>query len=198
VRNSGEGAERIEADATLIARARHDRAAFGELYRFYVRRVYAFCRAHSRTREEAEDLTAQTFERALAAIGRYEERARFSSWLLRIAANAAIDRGRRGGGHETPLDEEFMSGDGEVRAGQEGGARWVEDWEQSTWVGAHVATLSEDQRRVVRLRFYEDRGFADVAAEMGRGEGAVKQLAQRALKALRARMDEEAADDVRR
>jgi len=198
VQGVGEGAGRGEADSALIARARHDRAAFGELYRVYVRRVYAFCRAHSRTGEEAEDLTAQTFERALAAIGRYEDRGgRFSSWLLRIAANAAVDRARRSG-HEKPMNEEVMAEDGAARPTQEGTARWVEDWEQSTWVKAHMATLPEDQRRVVRLRFYDDRSFGDVATEMGRSEGAVKQLAQRALKALRARMDEEAADDVRR
>jgi len=200
VQGGGARVELAEADNALIARARHDRAAFAELYRFYVRRVYAFCRAHSRTQEEAEDLTAQTFERALAAIGRYEDRgSRFSSWLLRIAANAAVDRARRGG-HDAPLDEETMAQDGEARQGQRqaGTARWVEDWEQATWIKAHVATLPEDQRRVVRLRFYEDRSFGDVATEMGRSEGAVKQLAQRALKALRARIDEEAVDDVRR
>ncbi len=193
----GEGAGRIEGDPALIARARHDRVAFGEIYRVYVRRVYAFCRAHSRTREEAEDLTAQTFERALAAIGRYEDRGgRFSSWLLRIAANAAVDRARRGG-HDTPLDEEVIAEDGAARPVQEGTARWVEDWEQSTWVKVHLATLPEDQQRVVRLRFYDDHSFGDVATEMGRSEGAVKQLTQRALKALRVRMDEEAVDDVR-
>ncbi len=193
----GEGSERSEADAALIVQARHDRAAFGEIYRFYVRRVYAFCRAHSGSREEAEDLTAQTFERALAAIGRYEDRGgRFSSWLLRIAANAAVDRARRGR-HDEPLGDDSLSEKGALRSGHGGTTRWVEEWEQSIWIKAHVATLPKDQRRVVGLRFYEDRGFGDVATEMGRSEGAVKQLAQRALKALRARMDEEAVDDVR-
>jgi len=177
------GQARVEADLDLIACARHDRAAFGELYYLYAHRVYVFCRAHSRTQEEAEDLTAQTFERALAAIERYEDRrGRLSSWLLRIAANAAVDRARRGG-HETPFAEESVAN------GEASVIGWVEEWEQAAWVRGHVATLPEDQRRVVRLRFFEDRSFAQVASAMERSEGAVKQLAQRALKALRERMD---------
>jgi len=92
----GAGARR-EAEPELIARARSDRGAFAALYDLYVGRIYAFCAVHSRTREEAEDLTAQTFERALNAIARYETRgAPMSSWLFRIAANLITDRGRRG------------------------------------------------------------------------------------------------------
>ena len=81
---------RSEAEPALIAQARHDRAAFAALYDLYVTRVYAFCAVHSTSREDAEDLTAQTFERALHAISHYEERGQpFSAWLLRIAAHAA-------------------------------------------------------------------------------------------------------------
>jgi RNA polymerase sigma-70 factor (ECF subfamily) len=59
----------------------------------------------------------------------------------------------------------------------------------------HVAALPADQREVVRLRFYEDQRFADVARRMGRSEGAVKQLLRRALRALRLQLREEADED---
>lgn len=177
---------RREASPELIAHARHDRAAFGELYDQYVPRVYAFCRHYSDTREEAEDLTARTFERALGAIGRYEDRGLpFSSWLLRIAANLAIDRARAT--HPSlPLREEIsrLEDDGQLR-----------EWEESYWLRLHVAALPEDQREVVRLRFFEDRRFADVAREMGRSEGAVKQLLRRALKALHRQIEGEGPAD---
>ena len=65
---------RSEAEPALIAQARHDRAAFAALYDLYATRVYALCAVHSTSREDAEDLTAQTFERALHAISHYEER----------------------------------------------------------------------------------------------------------------------------
>src|SRR5690348_18394641 len=86
---------RPEATPELIAQAQANRAAVAALYDLYVARVYAFCAVHSTSREEAEDLTAQTFVQALAAIARYEERGQpFSAWLLRIAANAAANRAR--------------------------------------------------------------------------------------------------------
>ncbi len=192
---------REEAGAELIARARHDRAAFGELYDLYLRRVYAFCLAHSPGREEAEDLTAQTFERALSAIGRYEDRgAPLSAWLLRIAANAAADRGRRAGSitivSATPAREDagpygYGAEPQLPEAEEESAENLVERWERAAWMRAHLATLPEDQQRAVRLRFYEDRALLDIATHMGRSEGAVKQLLQRALRALRVRMNEE-------
>ena len=176
---------RAEAAPGLVARARRDRAAFGELYDHYLLRVYAFCRLHSATREEAEDLTAETFERALRAIARYEERGMpFSAWLLRIAANAAADRARRAGRASNPDGVTAREAENQV-------ARW----EEALWMRGHVESLPRDQREVVRLRFYEDRSFLDVAAAMGRSEGAVKQLLRRALAALRLALQEEVAPD---
>ncbi len=192
----GEGGEssprRAEASPALVARARADRAAFGQLYDLYVRRVYAFCALRARSREEAEDLTAQTFERALRAIGRYEERgAPFSAWLLRIAAHVVADRARRA----EPLDTAAPLDDDDDGTAADAVPDWAEEWELATWLRGHLAALPEDQRRVVRLRYYEDRSFGDVAARMDRSENAVKQLLQRALAAVRARMHEEAVDD---
>ncbi len=188
----GEGSpRRAEASPALVAQARTDHAAFGQLYDLYVRRVYAFCALGGRSREEAEDLTAQTFERALRAIGRYEERgAPFSAWLLRIAAHVVADRAR----HAEPLDAAapLVDDDG---AAADAAPDWAEEWALATWLRGHLAALPEDQRRVVHLRYYDDRSFGDVAARMDRSENAVKQLLRRALAALRARVHEEAVDD---
>ncbi len=171
---------RHEAEPELIARARHDRAAFAALYDLYVARVYAFCAVHSATREEAEDLTAHTFVQALAAIGRYEERGQpFSAWLLRIAANAAVNRARH---PIVPLSEGMARAHDAAATMAES---WVAEWAQVEWIDACVAALPEDQQRVIHLRFYEDRSFEQIAALMGRSEGAVKQLLRRALAALR-------------
>jgi len=187
----GEGSpRRAEASPALVAQARTDRAAFGQLYDLYVRRVYAFCALGGRSREEAEDLTAQTFERALRAIDRYEERGvPFSAWLLRIAAHVVADRARRA----APLDDAPPLDDDDGAA--DGAPDWTEEWELATWLRGHLATLPEDQRRVVWLRYYEDRSFGDVAARMDRSENAVKQLLRRALAAVRAGIHEEAVGD---
>jgi RNA polymerase sigma-70 factor (ECF subfamily) len=175
-----------EAPPELIQRAIRDRAAFGELYDLYLGRVYAFCRKHSDTREDAEDLTVQTFEKALAAIGRYEERGQpFSAWLLRIAANTIIDTARRSRVVMIPQEEL-------VRLQSDS---FLQEWEEAYWLHMHISTLSPDQREAIRLRFFEDRPFAGVAQEMGRSEGAVKQLVRRALRALHLRITAEMEED---
>jgi RNA polymerase sigma-70 factor (ECF subfamily) len=177
----GQQSWRTEAPRELIERARHDRWAFGELYDHYLPRVFAFCRMRSSSREEAEDLTAETFERALAAIERFEVRGLpFSAWLLRIAANVTIDSARRG---------RAISGEAGVQLASD--TEQVEDWTHAWWLRGHVTSLPVDQREVVRLRFFEDQRFSEVAARMGRSEGAVKQLLRRALKALSAQIGNE-------
>ena len=172
----------VEALPELIARARHDRGAFGELYDLYLPRVYGFCRKYSRTREEAEDRTAETFERALAAIGQYEYRnVPFSRWLLRIARNVVLNHARRGD-RLVGLDDPSSLLDGDNH---------IDDWDEAHWLHLHIQTLPDDQQEVVRLRFYEDQPFREVATRMGRSEGAVKQLLRRALHGLHLQIERE-------
>ncbi len=80
----------------LVARARHDVEAFAELYRRHVDAVHAFALRRTGDRSRAEDVTAATFERALAGLRRYRWRdPGLRPWLLRIAANEIIDGARR-------------------------------------------------------------------------------------------------------
>jgi RNA polymerase sigma-70 factor (ECF subfamily) len=172
----------VEASPELIARARRDPAAFGELYDLYLPRVYGFCWKYSTTREQAEDLTAETFERALAAIGGYEDReVPFSRWLLRIARNLVVSQARRAG------QLTFLREHPELTVDE----RALDDWEEAHWLRGYVDSLSPDHREVVRLRFYEDQPFREVAVKMGRSEGAVKQLLRRALRSLHLEMQGE-------
>lgn len=185
------GQGRPEAGADLIARARHDRAAFAELYDLYVRRVYAFCLVRSQTHEEAEDLTAQTFERALGAIRTYQDRGRpFSSWLLRIAANAIIDRARQ---RKREVAPGHMPGHQDAGLADPDG--WVEQWEQAIWLQTHLETLPPNQQQVLHLRFFEDCSLREIAEQMERSEDAIKQLLRRALTGLRASLRVEAMTD---
>jgi RNA polymerase sigma-70 factor (ECF subfamily) len=175
-----------EASERLIARARRDPEAFGEVYDLYLSRVYAFCRSRTASIEEAEDLTAQTFERALASLDRYESRgAPMSSWLFRIAGNLIIDRGRRSG-RFVPMTEDAPEpashdpeDDPEVM---------VERWERAAYLRDRMAALPADQREAVRLRYWENASTAEIAERLGRTEGATKQMLHRALVTLRGRV----------
>jgi RNA polymerase sigma-70 factor (ECF subfamily) len=176
-----------EVPHDVIVRARHDLAAFGQVYDHYLPRIYAFCRKYSASREEAEDLTALTFERALVAIRHYEPSdIPLSRWLLRIAANAMIDQSRRR--HIAARVHPALY---PITKDQS-----LEQWEQTHWMRVHLQTLPPDQQEVVRLRFYEDQRFAEVAKHMGRSEGAVKQLLRRALLALHVRIQREIEEDA--
>src|SRR4051794_14365398 len=82
----------------LVEAAQRDPSQFAALYERHFERVYAYAAHRLRDRDAAEDVTADVFHRALRHIGTYEWRgAPFGAWLLRIAANAIVDRGKRSG-----------------------------------------------------------------------------------------------------
>lgn len=185
-----------EADARLIERAKHDRAAFAVVYRLYLPRIHAFCRAHCDDQQEAEDLTAQTFERALRSLPQYQARgAPFSAWLYRIAANLTIDRGRRSG-RITYLGDDPLPENEIERRDENLPAMEVERWERAGWILEHVLALPADQQQAIQLRFWEDRTVPEVAAQLGRSEGAAKQLLRRAVRGLRTQMEREGLSNV--
>ena len=169
-------AQRKDADERLLVEAAQaDPARFAELYEGHFERVYAFIACRVRNRQEAEDLTSQVFQQALQNIRRFEWRgAPFAAWLLRIAANAMADRWQRvareqGVPPPEPPDEAA-----------------AEDIERRALLYQLVDTLPADQRRVVVARFVEQKSISDIARELGRTQGAVKQLQFRALESLRA------------
>lgn len=177
-------------DAALVRAAKVTPEAFAVLYERHYPAVFAFASRRARDMMQAEDITAQTFIRALAALGRFQDRgAPFAAWLLRIAANEVAEQGRR-----RALRERLTALAGEGTDGLAGvdTVDQAADWERAAWLRSHLAALSADQRRVVWLRFWEDRAVDDVAAQIGRSPGATKQLLHRALKTLRARLQADA------
>jgi len=172
----GQAEERL-----LIEAAQKDPARFGELYEIHFELVYAYIARRVRDRDAAEDLTSEVFHQALANLGRFEWRgAPFAAWLVRIAANAIADRWKRGARDRgNPAREEAASAEESPDRAAERAAMF-----------RLVATLPEDQRRVVYARFVTQRSIREIAQALGRSEGAVKQLQFRALQNLRTRMSE--------
>jgi RNA polymerase sigma-70 factor (ECF subfamily) len=177
---------RKEADEQLLVEAaQKDPSRFAQLYEAHFERVYAYIAVRVRNRDEAEDLTAEVFHKALAHLPRFESRgAPFAAWLYRIAANAIADRSRDRN-QEAAQQSEMRIPEPATEATA---PREMEEVERRARLFRLVDALPADQRLVVRLRFNEEKSVREIAAALGKSEGAVKQLQFRALERLRTRM----------
>lgn len=174
---SSETDERI-----LIEEAKRDRRRFGDLYELHFERVYAFIGRRVQDRAAVQDLTADVFRKALEGLDRFEWRGvPFAVWLFRIARNTIANHRQRAARETSGADLEMKEAPGST-AGVSGP---VED---RAAVYRFVRELPEDQRRVIQMRFAEEKGIREIAEAMGRTEGAVKQLQYRAMQSLRERM----------
>ena len=171
-----EGAE----ERLLVEAAQRDPAKFGELYYLHFARIYAFVARRVRDRDRAEDLTSEIFHKALANLQSYEWRgAPFAAWLFRIAANAISDQFKRAAREPDSADDPPEPARGPEQEGAEDRARLFR----------LVEKLPAEQRRVVFERFVEQRSIREIAQQLGKSEGAVKQLQFRALEKLRSQME---------
>jgi RNA polymerase sigma-70 factor (ECF subfamily) len=173
---------RKEADERLlIEAAQRDPARFGELYEIHFERVYAYVVKRVQDRAESEDLTAEVFHRALANLQRFECRGiPFAAWLFRIAANLISDRWQR--------SSRELIDDQAIDSTQVSSAE-IDEVERKATLFRLVEALPAEQKRVLVLRFVERKSIREVAREVRKTEGAVKQLQFRALSTLRARME---------
>ncbi|HEY6905436.1 MAG TPA: sigma-70 family RNA polymerase sigma factor [Candidatus Acidoferrales bacterium] len=168
----------------LVEAAQKDPARFVELYERNFERVYAFVARRVQHRADAEDVTAEVFHQALANIAKFEWRgAPFVAWLYRIAANAIADRWQRASREQgSPA-----SGDPADRSE----AVDMEKSERAAQLFNFVNALPEDQRRVIEMRFAEEKSIREIAQALGRTPGAVKQLQFRGIQTLRAQFERE-------
>jgi len=163
----------------LVEAAQKDPRRFGDLYEIHFERVYAFVARRVGQRETAEDLTSDVFHKALANLHSFEWRGvPFAAWLLRIAANVIADRSKRGG-------LELSSDDPPERSMKPR----MEQAEDGARLFRMVSQLADDQRQVVMMRFAEEKSIHEIAQQLGRSDGAVKQLQFRALQNLRRKLD---------
>jgi RNA polymerase sigma-70 factor (ECF subfamily) len=154
---------------------------FGDLYELHFERIYAFIFRRVSDRQTAEDLTSDVFHKALANLPSYEDRgAPFAGWLFRIAANAVADQFKR------TAREIALSSEEPPQPSVQPDLEAIEDRARLFRL---VKKLPEDQRGVIVQRFVEQKSIREIAQELKRSEGAVKQLQFRALQSLRAQME---------
>jgi RNA polymerase sigma-70 factor (ECF subfamily) len=170
------------ADQLIARAAKGDREAFGQLYEEHALRVFRHAYFLTQDPFLAEDLTAQTFLKALEAIRRYENRGvPFIAWLLRITGNLTINykKAQKNGHHaqlpEALIDEDrFTSPEKSAEARNDGERVWK-----------LVQKLPFEQRQVIVMRFIDDLPYTEVAEVLNKSVGAVRVIQFRALAALR-------------
>jgi RNA polymerase sigma-70 factor, ECF subfamily len=161
----------------MIAAAQRDPSRFAELYEHNFDRVYAYIGGRVENRQDAEDVTADVFHEALRNLDRFEWRGLpFAAWLIGIAANLLSNRWRCAAKQPEVTVGEFEDAGADAKI------------EQRVVLAQLVNELPPDQQQVVVQRFVGQKSVREIAAELGRSEGAIKQLQFRALQYLRTRM----------
>lgn len=171
----------------LIEQAKNDPEAFGTLYELYVEKIYNYIYYRIGNHQDAEDLTAKVFHRALNHIPNYTNKgAPIAAWLYRIAHNLVAnwhrDTKRR---QVIALEQITLSGDKQSNPHQA-----AERNNEDELLLAAIQKLPPTRQELLTLKFVERMSNADIGVVMGRSEGAIKSLYHRTLVSLKKLMAE--------
>lgn len=158
-------------DEALAVRARGgDTAAFGELVERHQEKAIGLAYTVVRNFEDARDVAQEAFVKAHAALGRFESRSKFTTWLYRIVTNQALDflRKRRETTQEDTSIFELVA-DASVSAGEA-----MLDGELKTALTEAVSRLPDNQRKAVTLRYFAGLSIEETAESMQIASGTVK------------------------
>jgi RNA polymerase sigma-70 factor (ECF subfamily) len=172
----------LDGEEKLIQRAiKGGTSAFGSLYDYYQPKIYRFVLVKVGRREEAEDLTHQTFLNAWQNISGYKHMCfPFSSWLYKIARNQITDyyRAKRDNTSIDNADPEYFIAPASIQLDL--GLKMEFDRVRDA-----MLKLKPEYQDVIIMRFVEDAPIKEVASALGKSEGAIKLLQHRAINELR-------------
>ena len=180
-------AERTRLIALVELARTGDSEAFGLLYDHYQSSVYRFLFYRTRSVQLAEDLTSETFFRALRSMTNFRWQGKdFGAWLMTIARNLATDH-FKAGRTRLELTTEDMSAHDDATEGPE--ATVLAGLTNEILLGA-LKSLPDEQRDCLIMRFLQGMSIAETAAVLGRSDGAIKQLQLRGVRNLAKLMPE--------
>lgn len=167
-------------DHLLVAAAQADRKNFAALYTKYHDSVARFIYQRTGAKEEALDITQQVFMQAMIALDRYESRGfAFSSWLYRIALNEVNSRYRKTKRQRVVNIDDTAIREVMAELNDAESRRSEDDMLQA------LQQLDEEDMQLIELRFFEKRGFKEIAEISDMGESAVKMKVYRLLDKLK-------------
>lgn len=174
-------------DEMLVAQFKSgNQKAFDELMKRYERKIFGYLLRSVRIYEDAEELTLEVFFKAYRALGSWEPKAKFSTWLYTIASNLSIDYHRSKARQpvyvledEETIETKLVASD--ISSNPE---KQLEDKERGELIREAVDELSAKQKTVFMLARYEGMQIKEVAETLGMAEGTVKIHLHRAIKKL--------------
>jgi RNA polymerase sigma-70 factor (ECF subfamily) len=177
-----------EADDVLARRARGgDRPAFEELVRRTSRSVFARLYLETGDAHRAEDLLQETFLIAFRSVRRLKEPAGFRAWLMRIAANVAIDAARRDRRRKRARPQvESSALDALPGTGDRPDERAQGEESRRRVLGV-LRSLPEEYRLPLTLRYLGGSDYETIQTQLGLTNGSLRGLLHRGLKLLRER-----------
>ena len=188
--------ELADADLVRLVLAQ-DPDAFGTLVERYRVRLYRFVERYTNDSEDARDVTQEVFLKVHAALDSYDPKYKFSTWLFRIAGNAAIDHLRRRKARPLPLelprDEDGESRVAEPRETRPDPFQDLARRRLRDALAAAIDRLPDDYRELISLRHYGELPYEEIADVLDTTLPAVKSLVHRATVAAAAALAHHAA-----
>lgn len=180
-RSGAEDAESLRVEALVDLARQGDAEAFGALYDHYVTGIYRFLYARLSSVSLAEDLTSETFFRALRSIPSFSWQGKnFGAWLTTIARNLVTDHYKSSRSRLEVVAEEVPE---RVDTSADTESTVLASLSSQDLVDA-MNSLAQEQRDCLVMRFFQGLSIADTAAVFGRSDGAIKQLQLRAVRNL--------------
>jgi len=178
----------LEQEKELVERAKNYAQAFGELYEQYYSPIFGYVLRRTAIIETAQDVTSETFFKALKILNQFEWRdVPFSSWLYRIATHEIANYHRKNKQRFSPLNEVSDSrADPALIAENEliEAEAELERYEDFLALHASISKLKVKYQEVITLRFFENKSLKEICVILGKREGTIKSLLHRALEQL--------------
>jgi RNA polymerase sigma-W factor len=170
-----------------------DQKAYAEIVERYRPQIFTLIIRMVKTREEAEDLTQETFIKAFHSLPSFNAEYAFSTWLYKIAVNNCIDYFRKKRLKTTSIDTPIMAKDGELPRefpdeGSQGPDSGLLDQERKSQIQSAIDNLPEKYRDAILLRHVQDKSYEEIADELHVPIGTVKVRIFRAREMLKKKL----------
>jgi RNA polymerase sigma-70 factor (ECF subfamily) len=162
-----------------------DKNAASELLKIYYADIYSYLRRLCGSKQDAEDLTQQTFLKVWSSLDTFAGRSKFSTWLYRVAHNTYVDSRRRNAGNNQGLSDEWWAECIDKNPGPFANAA---ERQLAQRLYEAVDLIDEDKRQVVHLHYYQELSIRETAKVLGIATSTVKYRLREVLKALRVKL----------